>query len=142
MEWRWRRRGYCARLIPVGAATLSHTTVLLADLPQMLEDMVSSVLQPHSDLRVIRGSTRDQDLVSTAAATGAQVVVVTRRDPSDLSAIDSRLALAATVSIVALAPDGAWACVHTLRPETRRLENLSTAKILAALATATPMGRA
>jgi|SRR5262245_36779910 len=114
-------------------------TVLLADLPRMLEDMISSVLQPLPDIRVVRGSVHDRDLISAAAEAGAQVVVVTRRNPSDLAELDLRLAQAATVSIFALAPDGAWACLHTMRPETTRLEDFS---IVAALATATPMGRA
>jgi len=121
---------------------LPYTTVLLADLPPMLADMVSSVLQPHAEVRVVRNGTSNDDIVAAAVAAGAQVVVVTRRDPEDLGAIDRRLADAASVSVVALAPDGAWACLHKLRPESKRFEDLSTAQILAALTAATPVGRA
>ena len=117
------------------------TTVLLADLPRMLEDMVSSLLEPHPDVRVVRGAAQDQDLIRAAAACGARVVVVTRRDPADLEEVDPRLAQAAAVSIVAIAADGAWACLYRLRPDVTRLEDLSTAKVLAALASATPIGR-
>ena len=117
------------------------TTVLLADLPRMLEDMVSSVLEPHPDVRVVRGAAHDRDLIRAAAACGARVVVVTRRDPADLEEVDPHLAQAAAVSIVASAADGAWACLYRLRPDVTRLEDLSTAKVLAALATATPIGR-
>jgi DNA-binding NarL/FixJ family response regulator len=118
------------------------TTVLLADLPPMLEDTVRSVLQSRPDLEVIRASTRDQDLIDAAAAAGAHVVVVTRRDPADLWAVDPRLAQAAAVSVIALSPNGAWACLHKLHPAATRLEDLSTAQILAALAATAPMGTA
>ncbi len=120
---------------------LPLTTVLLADLPRMLEDMVSSVLEPHPDVRVVRGAAHDRDLIRAAAACGARVVVVTRRDPADLEEVDPHLAQAAAVSIVAIAADGAWACFYRLRPDVTRLEDLSTAKVLAALASATPIGR-
>jgi hypothetical protein len=113
---------------------LPLTTVLLADLPRMLEDMIASVLQPHPDIRIIRGAAPDRDLIAGATAAGAHAVVVTRRDPADLSDIDPRLARAARISIVAVAPDGASACVHTLRAEAARLDDVSAAEILRALA--------
>jgi hypothetical protein len=134
---------YCAR--PISGReqpTLSSTTVLLAGLPRMLEDMLSSLLEPHPDIHVVRGEARDRDLISAAAAAGAQVVVVTRRDPANLAEVDPYLALAATVSIVALEPDGASACVHALRSETARLEDVSAEQILHALAPSHPIGRA
>jgi hypothetical protein len=121
---------------------LAPTTVLLADLPRMLEDMVSSVLKAHPDIRVVRGQARDRDLISAAAASGAHVVVVTRRDPANLDAVDPRLAQAASLSIVALAPDGASACLHALRSESSRLEDVSAEQILGALLAARPIGRA
>jgi hypothetical protein len=113
---------------------LPLTTVLLADLPRMLEDMIASVLQPHPDIRIVRGAAPDRDLIAGATAAGAHAVVVTRRDPADLSDIDPRLARAAHISIVAVAPDGASACVHTLRAEVARLDDVSAAEILRALA--------
>jgi hypothetical protein len=119
---------------------LPITTVLLADLPRMLEDMVSSVLEAQPNIRVVRGEARDCDLVSAAAACGAHAVVVTRGDPANLAEVDRHLARAASVSIIALAADGAWACLYTLKPDVTRLEDLSTAKVLAALAAATPIG--
>jgi hypothetical protein len=106
----------------------------------MLEDMVSSVLEAQPNIRVVRGEARDCDLVSAAAACGAHAVVVTRGDPANLAEVDRHLARAASVSIIALAADGAWACLYTLKPDVTRLEDLSTAKVLAALAAATPIG--
>ena len=115
------------------------TTVLLNDLPPMLEAMISSILQPLPDIRVVRGSAHERGLISAAAEAGAQVVVVVRRDPMNLAEVDQRLAQAATLSIFALAPDGAWACSHKLRPEATLLEDFS---IVAALTAAAPRGRA
>ena len=104
--------------------------------------MVSSVLKAHPDIRVVRGEARDRDLISAAAASGAHVVVVTRRDPANLDAVDPRLAQAASLSIVALAPDGTSACLHALRSESARLEDVSAEQILGALSAARPIGRA
>src|SRR5262245_24288238 len=112
--------GGAARMPPIlrapesqtGAADLPPTTGLLADLPRMLEDMVSSVLEPQPDIRVVRGEAHERDLIAAAAASGAHVVVVTRRDPANLAEVDPHLARAASVSIIALAADGAWACLY------------------------------
>ena len=116
-------------------------TVLLADLPPMLEDLMVSLLENHPELRVIRGAAADGNLVAAAVAANAQVIVVTRRDPTDLGAVDPRLAQAADVSIIALAPDGASACLHALHCEAALLEDVSADEILGALATSHPIRR-
>jgi hypothetical protein len=107
--------------------------LLLADLPAMLEDLMVSLLENRPGLKIIRGASAGGDIVAAATAARAQVVVVTRRNPADLDAVDPRLAQAAGLSIVALAPDGASACLHTLRPESTRLEDVSAEEILGAL---------
>jgi hypothetical protein len=109
-------------------------TVLLADLPAMLEDLIVSLVENRHDLTVVRGSAADGDLVTAAAAAMAQVVVVTRNHPADLGDVDVRLARAANISIVALAPDGASACLHTLRDESAQYEDVSAEEIFSALA--------
>ena len=118
------------------------TTVLLADLPPMLEDMVSSVLRERSDLHVIRGATNGSRLVDAAVAAGASVVVVARRDPADLEAIDPYATKVVNVSVVALALDGTSACLHVLQPTEQRLEDVSAEQLLALIAGAAPTGRA
>jgi hypothetical protein len=117
---------------------VSVTTVLLAGLPRMLEDMISSVLKPHSDIRVISGAVQDNDLVAAASAAGAQVVVVTRRDPANLADVDPRLARAAMVSIIAIAPDAASACLHALRSDSAHIDDVSAEEILRALGVGAP----
>jgi hypothetical protein len=119
---------------------LALTTVLLADLPRMLEDMIASVLQPHSDIQIVRGSAHDRDLIAAVIAADAHAVVVTRRDPASLDDIDPRLGQVSRISIVALAPDGTSACVHALRAEATRLEDVSAREILRALAAMHPIG--
>ncbi len=103
---------------------------------------MSSVLGERSDLRVIRGTTKSGKLVDAAVATGASVVVVARRDPADLEAIDSYLANAANVSVVAVALDGTSACLHALTPSEQRFDDVSAEQLLAVIARAAPMGRA
>lgn len=122
-----------------GRARVTLRTVLLADLPAMLEDLMVSLLKSRPNLKVIRGAAANGDLVAAAAAAQAQAVVVTRRDPTDLGAVDPRLAQAANLSIVALAPDGASACLHVLRSEAARLDDVSAEEILGALAVSHPI---
>jgi hypothetical protein len=97
----------------------------------MLEEVVSSVLEQNPELRVIRGMRTDGDLIAAAMAAGAQVVIVTRRDPNALASVDPRLA---NVSMLALAPDGTSACLHAVEPTLHCLEEVSAEQILAAIA--------
>jgi hypothetical protein len=117
-------------------------TVLLADLPPMLEDMMSSVLKERPDLRVIRGTTKNSKLVDAAVSAGASVVVVARSNPADLESIDPYLANAANVSMVALAFDGASACLYALKSTGQRFEDVSAEQLLTVIAGAAPIGRA
>jgi hypothetical protein len=121
---------------------LPLTTVLLADLPPMLEDMMSSVLKERPDLRVIRGTTNSSKLIDAGVAAGASVVVVARRNPTDLESIDPYMANAANVAVVALALDGTSACQHVLKPTGQRFDDVSAEQLLTVIAGATPIGRA
>lgn len=118
------------------------TTVLLADLPPLLEDIVAHLIQGQPDVRVLRGTLKGFGLPTAAAAWDADVVVVTRGDPADFSAIDADLARIAATSIVALNADGAWACVYSLRPECLRIGDVSGAQLIDALTLGRPTGRA
>jgi hypothetical protein len=118
---------------------MSRTTVLLADLPPMLEDMVSSVLQEESALRVIRGG--KGSLLDAAVAADADVVVTARTDPADIASFDPRLAIAARMSVLALSLDGTTACLHAPRPAPRKIDDVSADQILTAIAQAASRGQ-
>ncbi len=118
------------------------TTVLLADLPQLLEDIVAHIVQGRPDVRVIRGSLGTSGLPAAAAAWNADVVVVMRNDPENLEAVDATLARTLTMSVVTLNPDGAWACVYSLRPECLRISDVSGDQLRDALTLGRPSGRA
>ncbi len=121
---------------------MASTIVLLADLPPMLEDMVSSVLKGRPDLQVVSGNSNGSRVISSAMAAGAPVVVVARSDPADLSSIDPYLAEAANVSVVAVALDGASACTHAFKPTQQPIDDVSAEQILTAIAdAATGRGR-
>ena len=112
---------------------MPRKTVLLADLPATLEDLMVSMFENRPNLKVVRGAAADGDLAMAAAAANAQVVVVTRRDPANLGAVDPRLERAAGISIIALAPHGTTACVHVLRTDATKLEDVSTEDIFTVL---------
>jgi len=115
---------------------LARITVLLADLPPMLEDMVSTVFRDRSDIEVIHGAEYGPKLIDVAVGAGAPFVVMSRHDPSNLASIDPYLANAAKVSIVALALDGASAFFHTFTPSKEDLEEVSAERILAKIESA------
>jgi hypothetical protein len=110
------------------------TTVLLADLPPLLEDMMSSLLEGHFTINMARGIDRDFNLINAAAEAGAPVVVVARRNPSDLTSIDSYLANAVNVSVVAVALDGTSACLHAFNAAGCELADVSAEQLFMAIA--------
>lgn len=103
--------------------------ILLADLPPILEGIVARVLACRPNLRVVRGSAR-HGVAAAAAESSARLVVVSRRNPSDLIDIDASLAEAAGLSVLVLNRDGAWACLHALTLATERLDDLSADEVL------------
>ena len=106
-------------------------TVLLADLPQMLRDVLADVLESRPDLNVVHGSLSD-GLAAAASAAKADVVILASRDPADLAAIDAGLAV--NLSILAISSDGTSAYLHKISCETSRLEDVTPNGILGALA--------
>ncbi len=114
---------------------MAATLVYLADLPPLLADIVTTMIEGRDDLAVMRGG-QGAGPIDAALAAGAPVVVVARSDPGDLAAIDPWLAQAATLSVVAVASDWGSACSHALRPTSRRLEHVSPSDLLAAIAAA------
>ena len=120
---------------------MAATTVLLADLPTMLEDMVTSVLEEQPDIKVIRGPAGGAGPIEAAVAAGAPVVIVARCDPADLAAIDPHLANATSASVIALSPDGSSACLHSFNVVRECFDDVSAQHILRAIAAAAPARR-
>jgi len=116
-------------------------TVLLADLSPMLEDIVFHLLRNREDLHIVRGSAVADGIQLAAASVGAQLVIVERPDPTRFCALDGGIAQAAGLSVLALTADGTRGCLHTLKPVSKRLDDISSAQLMAALATVTPTGR-
>jgi hypothetical protein len=104
-------------------------TVLLADLPRLLDDIVSGVLGDTEGIRLVRNPRTGGNLASAALGVGADVVVVARVDPGDLASIDQHLAALTGRSLLALAPtsDSAW--LYCCRCEAMQLPELSTTSL-------------
>jgi len=117
-----------------------HKTVLLADLSPMLEDIVFHLLRNRAELRIVRGSAAN-GIQMAAASVGAQLVIVERPDPAKFCALDDGIAQAAGLSVLALTADGTKGCLHTLKLTSKRLDDISGAQLIAALATVTSAGR-
>ena len=112
---------------------MAATTVLLADLPQTLEDLVAGILSDEPALALRRGTIGTQGLVATAMQAGAGVVVVARDEPDDLAGLDPAFATAASIVVLALAPQADRACLHRLDPAAQRLGDVSAADLRAAI---------
>jgi hypothetical protein len=79
-------------------------TVLLADLPRLLDEIVSGALEDDEGTRLVRDARIAGDLAAAALGVDADVVVVTREDPADLASIDQHMAGLAGRSLLALTP--------------------------------------
>jgi hypothetical protein len=118
---------------------MESTPVLLADMPPMLEDIVTSVLERCGRIRVERAAGQG-DLLRAAGAAGAKIAIVVCDRPGDLASIDARLASAAGAVVLALARDGGSACLHVFASAAEPLQELSPDTMLAALTAVLPPG--
>ena len=104
-------------------------TVLLADLPRLLDDIVSGALEDEEGLRLVRNSQSGGNLAAAALAVDADVVLVAREDPSELASIDEHMAGLAGRSFLALTPAGDSAWLYRCRYEVTQLPELSTSRL-------------
>jgi hypothetical protein len=101
-------------------------TVLLADLPRLLDDIVSGALEDTGGIRLVRNPRTEGDLAAAALSVDADVVVVVREDPGDLASIDQNVAALAGRSLLALTPAGHSAWLYRCRCEAMHMRELST----------------
>jgi hypothetical protein len=109
-------------------------TVLLFELPKMLEDIVLAVLQEHPEFRALRNVASATGPMAAALREGASVVILSHRTPEDLAALDPDLTRATAVKLLALHPNGASACLHTLLPTMSLVDDVSESRLTAVLA--------
>ncbi len=117
-------------------------TIVLFDLPKMLEDILFGVLHDHPEFRVLRSQPSDASPLAAALREGASLVIVANPKPDDLPALDPELAHMAGIALLALRPDGASACLHSLRPTMSQIDDVSGAQLIAALSAAVVQGNA
>jgi UDP-N-acetylmuramyl pentapeptide synthase len=108
-------------------------TVLLADLPHLLEDVVGNVFEGVADIRLVRNPDSGQDIAAAALEAGADAVVVAREDPESTADIDRRMVGLASLTVLALTPTGDRAWVHRFRCDATPLGELSAISVLAAV---------
>ena len=131
-----------AAFITRGGNAMSRT-VLLADLPRLLDEIVSSAFEEAKEFRLVRDrrSGSGSNLAEAALAVGADVIVVARDGPGDLDSIDRHLAGLVGLSILALAPAGDDACLYFCRCESTFLPDVSSSSLLRALLASTDQAR-
>jgi hypothetical protein len=109
------------------------TTVLIADLPQTLEDLIAGILARRAQVTVVRGQTGGEGLLSAARRAAADVIIVTRTDPADLAGIDPAYGTAGEIAVLSLSPNAGWACLHRLNPSQERFDDVSVSQIVDAV---------
>ena len=109
------------------------TTILLFDLPALLEDILADALGDRPDFRVVRSSGDAEGPMAGARRDGAMVVVVAGEDAADLTAIDPRMSQTAAISMLAFGNGGARACVHTVQTRAAAVDDVSIAQVMAIL---------
>jgi hypothetical protein len=104
---------------------LLSTTILLFDLPVLLEDILADALGEHPEFRVVRSAADEAGPMAAARRDGASVVIVDGDDPADLAAIDPLLAQTAAISMLAIGDGGARACLHTVQTHVAAVDDMS-----------------
>ncbi len=107
-------------------------TLLLADLPQLLEDLLREELGATDGVALIGDRQTDGDLTRAAREAGANIIVVTRDDPANLAEVDPLMARVAGLSVLAMTPAGDAAWLHRCWYEAIPLREFSAASMLAA----------
>jgi len=110
-----------------------NKTIMLANLPQQLRDILAGLLSGQPDMMVVEPQAAD-GLIAALATAEADAVVVASSDSAALDAIDPALARIANLSILALSLDGRSACIHRIRSETQVLTDVTPQGIVDALA--------
>jgi hypothetical protein len=112
------------------------TTIFLANMPRMLEDIVQTVLKRSPGFRVARQGGTTGDLLGAAAASGASAIMLAVPDPRAPFTNDPRLALLDNLVVLALSESGAEAWLYRLSCDGQPLPETSSDALLDALSTA------
>jgi DNA-binding NarL/FixJ family response regulator len=118
----------------VGTWLLSRTRILLADLPQLLREIVTEALEAQSDMEVV-GSVADQDSLARTIAQARPEVIVTGHDDPEIAAglLERRPPLA----VIAVTGDAKESEYYELRPQRVQLGEISPSELVEAIRQAT-----
>ena len=112
---------------------MTPKTIMLANSPSLLRDLLADLLKDHPEVPVVIRDHEEGGLIAASVAAKAGVVVAANGDPAALDAIDPALGWAASLSVLAIAPDGRSACIHRIRLETQVVKDVTQQRIVAAL---------
>jgi DNA-binding NarL/FixJ family response regulator len=112
---------------------VKHIRILLAEMPEMLSDIVAEVVASEPDFTVIARMAAADDVGAAARRLRADVVMV--RHAGDGHDIDySTLAIAhRPIKVIALAEDGREGFLYELRPHRVPLGEISARGLVAAI---------
>lgn len=114
-----------------------QTRVVLADMTQLLREIVRSVVSSEDDLSIVAEVTDPRDLVRTAMRERANVLIV-GDEHRFREAWNDALETIPRLRVLAVVQDGRRGCLHELRPRHTPLGTLSAESLLASVRSAPP----
>jgi DNA-binding NarL/FixJ family response regulator len=106
---------------------LERTRILLADMPQMLRDIVAGILVPEPDLEVVAETAAVNGLPDAVSRFGADVVIVGRDDPSLATTL---MEGAPRIKVLAVTAGGRESWLYELRPQRVSLGEISPQRLV------------
>jgi DNA-binding NarL/FixJ family response regulator len=112
--------------------------ILLVDLPRMLRDLVLEIVNAQRDLSLVGEVSDESHLLTIAAELEFEVVIACVQSDMLPPACRDLLAVRPTLIFLAIESDGRQGYVHSLRPHTESLAELSPSTLLAAIRRTAP----
>jgi DNA-binding NarL/FixJ family response regulator len=109
---------------------MARIRVVIADVPRVLRDIISTMLAQEPDIEMLQDVTTLSGLVEPAATEPADVVVVGLRNAALPDVVAELFERRPTVRVLGIAGDGRHAYLHELRPHRTALGELSPEQLV------------
>jgi DNA-binding NarL/FixJ family response regulator len=109
---------------------LRRTRILLADLPRLLRQILTEVLEVQSDMEVVGSAALSESLEQTIEQTGPDVIVIGRDDPE---VAEGLLARRPPLAVIAVTGDAKESQYYELRPHRVGLGEISPGELVEAI---------
>lgn len=104
-----------------------RTRIVLAEMPEMLRDIVAGILVEQPDMEIVGGAVAMKSLADVVDSVAADVVVIGRDEPAlAMRLVTDRPCL----KVLAVTADGRESCRYELRPQRAALGEISPSRLV------------